>query len=587
MKLRLLILVAILLAGLGLGSHRTQATTTPSVNPADLRVLKSASLQLKNRPLTKVIYWLRGREIVGSAAIGRDGKTADILFRDGFHADIVPRGSGVVRFPAAQLRPSVRPHQPAGAQAAVLLPFASETGGPNEGDVEITDLRNAGFQMGPPAVNTQVTIQLLEGLAQYNAIYMLTHSGVDSAGHAIVVSGQLWVAGDNSMAALQSDGSVVASEVFGSSQLYWAITSAFVRQHMGQFAANALLFLNGCAVAGTDFWSAGLAAKGVGALLSWDADAQVPDEYFTAAAFFYYMNQGQTVAAALSATRNAGLGTSQYFGKTANLKLDGSGGITLQLAAAGGSSNPTPTNTPPPLPPPPLPTATFTPVSSHPVPTSTATTVPPKPTSTSTLIPPTATSTPAPPQLSLVPLVKPGDKQQITASGFAANEGVEFVVTFPNGDLLGQRDTAGVEGTAQFSFTQPGSKITRDSNIAAVSVAPQTAVVGRAMPSARPGSASAQYAIGFGKIDVSVQPRQVGSGQKVAIFVHTQPHMKVAATIRAPALKTLRGKTGAQGWCRLTYRVPAGVKSGETLVVRAWVTLAGHLTQAKTPLKVK
>jgi hypothetical protein len=606
MTLRFLVLVAIISAGLGFGTRHTQASSTS----ADVRVLTSASLKLRSHSRGFVIHWLRGQPVVGAVALGRDGETVDIHYRDGFHAVIVPRSIGTVSLSGGgrdgrlhisqtdgrrsslrvlkdSVRPRVLPRQPVAARAGVFLPFAFETGGPDEANPEISDLVAAGFQVDAPVLNTDATIQRLESLAQYNVVYMVTHSGVDSAGHAIVLSGQPFSQSDASMSLLELDGSVTTSLCAGCTQPYWGITSAFVRQHMGQFPANALIFLNGCKASGTDFWTTGLASKGAGAMLSWDSDAQVPDEYFAAAAFFYYMAKGQTAGAALQSTRTAGLGTSVYINKTATLNLDGNGSVTLQMAAAGGSSNPTPTNTPLPLPPPPgQPTATFTPVPAPAAPTATPTSVPPTATATSKPAP-TATSVPIAAQLNLAPLVKPGQKQQITGSGFSANEGVEFVVTFPNGDLLGQRDTADVEGNAQFSFTQPGSRITRTSNIATVSVEPQAALLGHIGHASAPAVATAQYAIDFGKIDVSVEPRQAGAGQKVAVYIHSKPRMKVAATVRTSKLKTLRGKTGAKGWVRLTYRVPAGIKSGETLVVRAWVTLDGHLTQTQAPLKVK
>jgi hypothetical protein len=349
---------------------------------------------------------------------------------------------------------------------------------------------------------------------------------------------------------------------------------------MGQFKPNSLLYLSGCTIAGTDFWTKGLATKGVGALVSWDGNAFVQDEYFTAAAFFHFLGLGQTATAALASTRSAGYGTSAYAGTTATLRVDGNGLITLQSAAVGGPpGNPTPTNTP--IPPPPASTATSTRV---PAATSTPKTAPPA--ATSTPVPPTATPTPTtvPPRLSLALRVKPGEKQQISASGFPANASVQFVVTFPNGDLLGQKDSADAAGTAQFAFSQPASKITRESNIATVSVQAQGSTLLRELS---PASATSRYAIGFGKIDVSVEPREANPGDAVAVYVHTRKHTHIAVTIRTSSLKTLAGNTGSKGWKRLTYRIPRGLKSGRTLMVRAWVTLHGHLTQAKSPLKVR
>jgi hypothetical protein len=555
---RILALGALFVAGLG-------SAVTTSARPVgeDLVVLHAASARMANASQRDVLAWLKSRPAVGRAAIGRDGRTVSMVFRDGLYADILPRDTKNVRIPAAFSRYHLRPLQmPAnGSRAVVLEPFATELGmGPNAGDPEVNDLQQAGFAVDQ-GYDTNVTVATMATLPQYSVVYMHTHSGVDSYGRGVLATGEP-ANGDPSVQPYLADGSVVVVGVAGGTQNYYAITSTFLRQHEGQFGSSSLLFLNGCALlSSSDFWQA-LAARGVGVLVSWDHDAQNQDDYLSAAAFFHQMDQGLSVQGALQSLYANGYGVSTYQGQKATLGYLGGGGITLQQAAGGTVLPPvtsTPTNTAVPTSTPTA-TATRTPTG---VPSSTVTTVPtatntPLPSPTDTPQPTsTATATGIPMTGSLRTKVRPGSRQSIDAT-YLPDTNVRYRVVYPNGDTRTGTGRTDSSGTVRMSFVQPASKITRATSVATVTVDAGSGL-----------SWAGEYTIEFGAIDVAVQPRSQTPGGRVAIWIHARAREDVTATVRIPRGQAeVRGRTGAKGWAKLTYRLPVAVRGG-ALTIRA------------------
>src|SRR5206468_551724 len=157
-------------------------------------------------------------------------------------------------------------------------PFASELGlGPYAGQPEVDDLQAAGFSVDQ-GYDTSVTIAVLASLAQYNVVYIHTHSGYVN-GRWAVSSGEP-VNGDPAVQPYVSDGSVIYTGVAGGgNQTWYAITPKFVTSHMGHFGAHSFLFVNGCELLDSgDFWQA-LASQGAGAMVSWNGLGQAKDDY--------------------------------------------------------------------------------------------------------------------------------------------------------------------------------------------------------------------------------------------------------------------------------------------------------------------
>jgi hypothetical protein len=406
---------------------------------------------------------------------------------------------------------------------------------------------------------------------------MHTHSGVGPGGEGLVATGEP-ANGDPSVAPYLSDGSVVVSTVAGSTQPYYGITTRFILYHEAQFPANSLLFFNGCSLlSGTSFWQA-LASKGAGVMVSWDGESSVQDNFLAAAAFFGEMTQGMTVAGAISAEEAAGYGTSNVPGQPlAKLGYLGNGGITLQSAqgSPGGSPSPSPTPTQT------LPPATSTP---QPTPTPRPTSTPtPRPSSTST---PTPTATPvnktAPPlTVQLESKVSPGARQAITARS-TPNIDVHFWVTFPNGDQRTATAVADSAGVARFSFVQPQS-VVRHGHVYAT-------VVVQAGSGSAATTHTMRYRIRWGRIDVSVEPREQSAGRTVTIWVHTRTYRMVSVFIWVPGkgrVAQLTGRTGPLGWMHLRFKVRRGLApSGHTVQVRAHVMLHGRLFGTRTTLTI-
>lgn len=540
----------------------------------DTHVLALGSVKRGHESPVAVMRWLRLQRVVRSVSLGRDGETIDLHFRDGLHAAILPKSQHSVALSSfgALNRPAIPTRAPAGAQAAVWEPFATELGlGSNAGDIEVQRLQAAGFAVDQK-YDTSVTVSKLASLSNFNVVYMHTHSGVTAGGGGVVASGEL-ANGDPNVLPYVQDGSVITVGVSGSSQQYYGITSQFISAHEGMFPANALVFLNGCALLrATTFWQA-LNVHGVATLISWDQNAQAKDDFLSAAALFNVMGSGQTVAGAIAILRNAGYGVSSDNGVPATLGFLGDGTNTLHAAAAGGNqvampspatATSMPTETP-------LPVASPTPtVTSSPVPTLI-------PTVTSTLVP---THPPVPSLATLIGLVKPGARQHVSVQNLVPATEVQLRVAYPNGDIMQIQTQADSTGAARFSYAQPSSKLTRTSRTALVAIT-STTTSGTA-------TNTLKYTIGYGKIDLVANPRIVRSGGHGAIFVHTKAGQSVTVRFKPAGGKarTKQGNTGVHGWLKVRYSLSAFSHRSHKLLIRATVRLHNHTYRTSTTISV-
>lgn len=552
----------------------------------DLHLLRMAAQSLAHHTRAQVLRWLRTQPGVRSAAVGADGRTMNLMFRDGMQADILPSQVKPVKLAfRVKARTGAPAQQSAVPAALVAEPFASELGiGGNAGDVEVHDLQAAGFRVDQ-LYNTQVTVASMLLLANYNVVYLHTHSGVSPNGHGVVATGEL-ANGDPAVAQYLADGTVVVVGVAGSTQMYYAITSGFITAHAGQFRHNSLLFINGCSLLSTPDFGQALLARGAGVLVSWDQLGTSQDDFLSAAAFFNVMSQGMTVSAAIASLRAAGYGISHYQGATATLGSQGDGAITLAAAAqgplpTGPSATPTSTATPTPTPtaitvPPTasatrVPTPTATPASSPsttlppPPPSNPPTPAPAKATPTSTALP-TATATPLTVlQGTLKPVVAPESMQHVLAH-YAANSPLHFRVVFPNGDVRQTQKSTDATGSAIFVFKQHASKISRESSMATVQVSTPD---GAGVP------ITLHYRIGWGPIDLAVEPRVQRPGHTVVIWVHSRVGAAIAVTIQDQGKKTahLDAITAKDGWADLVRKIGIHARPRDTVYVRADVRL--------------
>lgn len=571
MIVRALALLALLTAVLGSRPADTQAAHGLS----DSSLLRTAAARLGTEPQARVLHWLRRHSTVLSAGVGKDDRTVDVRFRDGREMAVLSRQVGTVHLEGAtrQFHFFARANQSADARAAVLEPFATELGlGANPGAPVAGALQSAGFSVDE-GVDTQVSVGFMATLPQYNVVYMHTHSGITQSGGGVVATGQ-FATNDPSVQPYLADGSVMVIGVAGSNAQYFGITSRFVSQHMPTFRSRSLIFINGCALLQTsDFWSA-LSQKGAGVLVSWNADSTNSDNYLSGIAFFNVMQgNGSSVSGAIAILHQNGYGTSAYNGQTATLGSVGDGNITLAQAAA--STSPPPTVKP---------TATSVATATQiPEPTRTPTpTEKPTPRPTSTTIP-TATSTPTPVPLAIIgiqPSVQGGKDQAFDVHG-PAGKALQVRVRYPNGDVRNQTVQLGSGGTAHVQFKQPTSTITRKN---------RTAVVRLSGPAGTGGSQlTASYTVGFGKIDVSAQPRSVARGGTIVLWVHAHAHKAVTVKVEPVhrALDTMKVVTGKQGWARVRYTIGHGRKHGAVLTVAAQVTSGRKHPYTATTITVR
>jgi hypothetical protein len=351
---------------------------------------------------------------------------------------------------------------------------------------------------------------------------------------------------------------VIISGVYGDSTLYYAVTSLFVQQSMGTFARDSILFLNGCAfLPATRFWNA-LAAKGAGVLISWDNDSRAYDDYLNGAAFFNQMVSGASVSSSIATLKANGFGVSVWNGVTSNLGYLGDGSITLDRARQGQTTPPTatPSSTP-------RPTATATPKP----PTATVTFVPPPPTHT-----PTSEPTVAPPTVALGhATVKPGE-QQTVAIHWEPGSHAQVQVVFPNGPQLSQAGTLDGSGTLTISYTQRANAIRRHNRTATVEASLQG-------PAGRTAHSSAQYRVGYGKLDLATSRIAAGKRQKVTVWVHSHARSHMTVTVKAPGAhsRTFTFTTDKKGWATFTYNLDRSLQAGQKVSVRGSVKVKGRL----------
>jgi len=550
----------------------------------DLHLLRTASQSLAYHTRAQVLRWLHTQPGVRSVAIGADGRTINLTFRDGMQGDILASQLKPVKVAfRGEARMAAPAQQSAAPSALVAEPFATELGlGGNAGDVEVHDLQVAGFRVDQ-LYNTQVTVATMLSLANYNVVYMHTHSGVLPNGHGVVATGEL-ANGDPAVSPYLADGTVVVVGVAGSTDMYYAITSGFIAAHAGQFRHDSLLFINGCSLLSTPDFGQALLARGAGVLVSWDQLGTSQDDFLSAAAFFNVMSQGKSVSDAIASLRAAGYGISHYQGATATLGFQGDGAITLAAAAQGPlptapSATPTSTATP-------TPTAiTLTPTASAtavPTPTATPTSTPsvtlppPPPFTTPTSI--RATAAPTSPALqtatatpltvlqgTLKPVVAPESMQHVLAH-YAANTPLHFRVVFPNGDVRQTQKLTDGTGSAVFAFKQHASKISRESSMATVQVSTPD---GTGVP------VTLHYRIGWGPIDLAVEPRVQRPGHTVVIWVHSRAGTAIMVTIQVHGKKTahLDAITAKDGWADLVRKIGIHARRRDTVYVRADVQL--------------
>lgn len=633
--LRPVLLVGVVFAGL-IGLPR--GTASASYAAQDAHVLRTASMRSGHQKMSRVLAWLRRQPSVESALRGTDGKTVDIRFRDGSRAAILPSSLSRARVPLPLLHSDAqllsRGHAPAAtARAVVMEPFATELGiGPHAGDVEVSDLQSAGYTVDQ-LYDTQVSVNSLTTLSQYNVVYMQTHAGVTSGGEGIVASGEP-VNGDPRVQPLIRNGTVIPIGVSGSTQAYYGITSSFITRYEGQFPTNSLEFLNGCnLLASPRFWNA-LAAKGAGVLVSWNKEATTSDNLIAGAKFFQYMGySGTSVNAAIAAVHAAGFGVSHANGQVALLNYTGDGTITLQSAATAPASTPEPGTATPGLPeatagptdtgptptvlvlrtpeltstaaPTPTATATGQPVATDTVqatatgtaqPTATGTlpeTVQPVATHTATpetqntaTVQPTATGATATPTgtshsalLALKQNVVPGSQQVVKLTS-SPNTVLHIRVNYPNGDHQSHGVTTNAAGKAVYRYTQGASKITHSNAKAVITIKTNDGT-----------TTSKSYTIKFNHIDVSVEPRVQSPGHNVTVWVHTASRMPVTTTFLFPnhTYMQRQARTGAKGWTHFAYLVAKHKTVGQNhkVVVVSKTTAGNPHYSAKTTFTAK
>ena len=472
-----------------------------------------------------------------------------------------------------QGRPLGPARSPAG-RALVLEPFATQLGlGAGAGDPEVSKLQAAGFDV-TELHDTAVTVQVMATLWQYNVIYANTHSDPFNGGDGVVATGQLANENDRSVASFVQDGSIVPVTVSTangqSAEHYWAITSSFIRNHLGTFPGHSILVLNGCGILSAPVFAQTLQSQGLGVLVSWDKEATVTDNYLSGNAFLNEMGKGLSVSDALTAVKGAGLGTSHPQGQgTATMGFTGDGTITLQEASNSPTSTPVPpTSTPRPVPTKAAPTPT-------PIPLNTAA---PTPTATAT-----ATSIPGPPlSIQLKARVKPGTRQVFVIRS-VPDTIIHIHVRFPSGDSRTATTATDGKGIATYAFPQRASRIAYQQVYASVTI--------DAIKNSAITTKTVQYRILWGPIDVSVQPRVQAVSKSVTLWAHTSSRTRVRISLLFPKkgnVKRFFGVTGARGWVHIRYTIGQYLKNGSnhTVVVRARAQVGGKVVVATTTFQI-
>jgi outer membrane protein assembly factor BamB len=168
---------------------------------------------------------------------------------------------------------------------------------------------------------------------------------------------------------------------------------------------------------------------------------------------------------------------------------------------------------------------------------------------------PSVTAVAAPLTVTAKASVAAGKKQVVK---FVTTKGLQISirVNYPNGDHQSKKVTADASGHATYSYTQGASKVKHTSSIATV-----VATVGTG---ATLTTKQATYKIGFGKVDVSAEPRTIAAKKVVNIYIHSKVGKRVAAYLSFPSGKvvTLPGSAGPKGWAHIKYKVPTKVTKG-------------------------
>lgn len=374
--------VCLLLAFLPIRTS-TQAAGDPIAAPgvsAEDRAIGARAAQMAAHGPSAALHWLAGRRAVAHSALGADGVTIEVVFRDGAAIGILPRPSLSERHRAAWPIHRALPAEwaaadPAQGRAVVLEPFASELGlGAEAGQDEANILSRQGFHVDILR-NAAVTVAAMSTLSQYSFVYFQTHAGLLPNGDAVVATGETDTA---PYATLFQDHSLMQVFVAGdpTKTLYDAVTSNFVTYHLNTFPSHSILFLNGCAVLGAPlFWQA-LQEKNADALISWDADVDASVNEAAGAFVLDRLGAGDTVSADIANAAVAGEGISVSGQQVAHLGYLGDGSDTLEAALSGLAPRPTVSSTASPTP---VPTATAAPTRTLlPTPTPTiASTTPP------------------------------------------------------------------------------------------------------------------------------------------------------------------------------------------------------------------
>lgn len=391
--------------------------------------------------------------------------------------------------------------------ALVLEPFATELNlGSTAGTVEADDLQAAGYRVDR-LVDGAVTMGTMSTLANYNVVYMLTHSGVNQWGEGVVATGEL-ANTDPTIDPLIKEFSVLVVGVVGSNQLYYGIMSRFIQYHVGEFPAHSMMFINGCSMLGASLFWKSLASKGMGALVSWDHDALAVDDVPAASDFFASMYGGRDIADAVAAVRADGHGVSRPAGEpVANFGYVGDGTITLKTAAG------------------PTPIATSAPVSATPAPIH-----------ASKL------------SVTLRKLVLPGQRQLMSIVA-SPNTSLRISVVYPNGNRHSVLRAVPSSGALTYTYTQPSSVITPWHS------------AGRVLVTDLHSGAStvASYAIAKGHFDLHIAPPKALPGHRVTFWVYSVRNGRGRIDVHdhARLLHQIALRLRAGHWIHVPYRLPS------------------------------
>jgi hypothetical protein len=158
---------------------------------------------------------------------------------------------------------------------------------------------------------------------------------------------------------------------------------------------------------------------------------------------------------------------------------------------------------------------------------------------------------------------------------------VHITVNFPNGDTKKHSAKAPRSGKLGWTFTQPGSRITRKSQTANVTV--------RASLSGHHKSATRSYHINFAQLDVSVLPRSIPRGSAANVWLHTYNYTRsvwVVMLFPGGARQTIRGHVGKGGWWYTRYVIPHSAHVGR-VDVRGWGRLRHKALQGETSYRIR